>query len=249
MRTPGVLLMVLGLAVTTTLGWADEAQKRLVGYWPFEESDGMKLADASGSGHDGQILNDSRGVKRISGRRGGAIEFSGGDGKTPNQAGCITLPGFDPVDWSKGMTVELWLELTKLDRPATYELVSNTKSDRGPGWRFMIAWQSLCLRSGEGGSGKTWGAGTEPSLTQLRTGEWYHLAGTYDGSVFRVYVDGVLAAQSEANLGLTRGDATLDVGAYGHGYAYGLNGVVDDLRLYNYPRSPAEIIRDARLGD
>ena len=34
----------------------------------------------------------------------------------------------------KGLTVALWVSLTRLDRPGTYELVSNTKDDRGPGW-------------------------------------------------------------------------------------------------------------------
>jgi hypothetical protein len=33
------------------------------------------------------------------------------------------------------------------------------------------------------------------------------------------------------------------------GYAYGLNAVVDDLRLYDYARSPAQVILDARLSD
>jgi len=61
--------------------------------------------------------------------------------------------------------------------------------------------------------------------------------------------DEVLAAHSEANLALTPGDVTLGVGAYGAGYAHGLNGIVDDLRLYNCARSAAEIIRDAKLGD
>ena len=247
MRSRYLIPAAILCAVATALASAQEGERKLVGYWPFEEREGLKVEDASGSGHLGEILNAAQGVKRVTGRRGGALEFSGGDPNARNQAGCVALPGFDQVDWAKGMTVEMWVCLTKLDRPATYELVSNTVSDRGPGWRFVIFWQSLVLRTGDGE--KTWGAGTEPSLTQLKTGEWCHLAGTYDGSVFRVYADGVLAGESQGKQSLTRGDNTLYLGAYRGGYAYGLNALVDDLRLYNYARTPAQIILDARLGD
>jgi Concanavalin A-like lectin/glucanases superfamily len=136
-----------------------------------------------------------------------------------------------------------------LDRAGTYELLSNTVADRGPGFRFALFWSGLWLRSGEGRQGKTWGAQTNPSTAQFKPGLWYHLAATYDGSIFRVYVDGVLAGQSEPNLTLTPGKPSLDLGGYGAGYAYGLNAVVDEVRVYDYPRSEAEIILDAKLAE
>ena len=80
-------------------------------------------------------------------------------------------------------------------------------------------------------------------------GEWYHMAGTYDGAIFRVYVDGALAGQSEGQLALTPGESTVWVGAYRGGYAYGLDALVDDVRLYDYARSPAQVMMDAKLGD
>ena len=240
-----VILLLAGALGPAT----GDAEKRLVGYWPFEEREGLRVEDASGAGRHGEILNDSRGVQRVAGRNGGALQFAGGDPNARGAAGCLALPGLKEQDWSKGLTVELWARFTALDRPATYEMVSDTRDDRGPGFRFMVSWLSLWLRSGEGGGGKTWGAGTDANVTPLRPGEWYHLAGTYDGARFRVYVDGALAGESEEKHALTRGEGVLYVGAYHAGYAYGLNAVLDDLRLYNYARSPAEIMLDARLRD
>jgi hypothetical protein len=240
-------LLLVGMAAA--LASAEGEPRKLLGHWRFDEGDGLVLRDAAGNGHDGQILNDSRGAKRVAGRNGGAIELTGGDQKERNQAGCLGIPGFENTDWSKGMTLELWVRFTKLGRPNTYELVSNTQSDRGKGFRFVVSWASLCLRSGEGDAGKTWGAQSEPSAITFGPGEWYHLAATYDGSVFRVYIDGLLAGESEPNLPLTRGESTLWVGAYRGGFAYGLNGIVDELKLYDYPRSAGQIVRDAKLGD
>lgn len=245
MRT---LLIALSLFAASVL-LAQDTPQQLVGYYPFEETSGGAVLDASGLGHNGEIRHDSRGVKRVPGRSGGAIEFVAGDPTQRNQAGCVALSGLDQVDFTKGLTVALWVKLTKFVREETYELVSNTVGDRGQGFRLTIFYQCFSLRSGEGGSGKTWGAQTNPAEFLPKTDQWYHLAGTYDGSVYRVYVDGVLAGQSESNLTLTPGLPVVCLGSYGGGYAYGLDGIIDDVRLYNYARPAAEIVLDAKLRD
>ncbi|MHB8995229.1 MAG: LamG domain-containing protein [Armatimonadota bacterium] len=221
--------------------------QQVVGYYPFEEPTGLAVVDASGLGHHAEIMNEFRGVRRVTGRTGGALEFTAGDPKVRSQAGCVALHGVDTAEFSNRLTVELWAQFTKFVREQTYELVSNSKGDRGPGFRFGFSYQSLWLRSGEGGSGKTWGAQTSSAAFVPKVGEWYHLAGTYDGSVFRVYVDGVLMGQSEPNLSLTPGQATVFLGSYSGGYAYGFDGVMDDVRLYNYPRSASQVALDAKL--
>lgn len=246
MRFPARMGLMALLAVSLVA--AQDQAARWVSCWPFEEAVGPAVRDVSGQGGLGEILNASRGVKRVPGRNGMALEFSGGNPAERGKAGCVQLRGLEQVDWSKGLTVAAWVLFRHLDRQATYEIVSTTKEDRGPGWRLMVSWQSLWLRTGEGGSGTTWGASSNPSTTRLEPGQWYHLAGTYDGSVFRVYVDGALAGQSAAGLRLPAGEPVVNVGSYRGGYAYGLDGTVDELRLYNYARSPAEIISAAKLG-
>ncbi len=227
----------------------DAPQQPPVGFWRFDEPDGLDLVDTSGNGRKGEIVNNSQGVERTDGRNGGALALDGGDTKERGKAGGVRLLGLEGVDWSQGLTVELWVQFTHINRPDTCELVSNSIGDRGPGFRFTLAWSMLGMRSGEGGSGNTWGCGSDPAKITLKTGEWYHLAGTYDGSVFRAYIDGALVAESQEGLSLTKGDGTIFVGSYRGGYAYGLNGLVDDLRLYDYARTPAQIVIDAKLRD
>lgn len=242
LTTPALLLALATAVFAQPTG-------RLVGSYSFEEAAGSAIRDASGAGHHGEILNDARGVKRVTGRHGGALEFVGGDPAARNQAGCVVLSGFEDVDFSKGLTVEAWVQPTALIREQTYELVSNTENDRGKGFRLVLAYNMLWLRSGEGGAGKTWAAQSKSAEFVPAIGQWYHFAGTYDGSVFRVYVDGVLKGESEPGLALTKGLPKIYVGAYGGGYAYGLNAVIDDVRLYDYARPDSDLILDARLRD
>ncbi|HCU36141.1 MAG TPA: hypothetical protein DGT21_12045 [Armatimonadetes bacterium] len=251
MRSHIVLAAIAAaLGVLAAIATCDDASERgPVGFWRFDEPDGLDLLDASGNGRRGLILNNSQGVQRVAGRNAGALAFEAGDQKERGKAGGVSLLGLEGVDWSQGLTVALWVRFTGINRPDTHELVSNSVADRGPGFRFVLSWSTLSLRSGEGGAGNTWGCSSDATEITLKTGEWYHLAGTYDGSVFRTYIDGALVGESDPGLTLTKGEGTVWVGSYRGGYAYGLNGLVDDLRLYDYARTPAQIVMDARLRD
>jgi hypothetical protein len=225
------------------------AEKKLVGAWLLNEGEGLVVKDTSGNAKDGKILKDGRNAKWVEGRNGKAVEFTGGDPTKRNEAGCIEIPNMGDVDFGKGLTVQAWVKLTDIKRESTVEIVSNTESDRGKGWRFVLSWGSLHLMSGEGGAGTTWGAQTNPATAKFETGVWYHLAGTFDGSVFRVYVDGREVGVSKEGLTITKGRPFVSIGAYVSGYAYGLNGVVSNVKLYNYARTPQEILADAKLAD
>lgn len=219
-----------------------------VGAWRFDEGEGGSVADATSNGRSATIMNQGRGVRWVEGRRGKAIEFTGGDPNARGKAGCVRIPDTGGLDFTKGLTVELWVKFTKIDRPNTYELVSNTFADRGKGFRLILSWLSLRLKSGEGGAGKTWGAGSKPAKTKIEPGVWYHVAATYDGSAYRVYLDGLEVAASESGLTMTPGRPVTYIGSYSGGYAYGLDGVVDDVRIYDYPRTPRQILAAAKFS-
>ena len=77
----------------------------------------------------------------------------------------------------------------------------------------------------------------------LAIGVWTHLAATYDGVTMRFYVNGVQVgsrAQTGSMLVSTR---ALRIGGNSVWGEY-LNGLVDDVRIYNRALSPAEIQTD-----
>ncbi|UCH09410.1 MAG: T9SS type A sorting domain-containing protein, partial [Fidelibacterota bacterium] len=77
----------------------------------------------------------------------------------------------------------------------------------------------------------------------VATDTWYHVAGVYDGHNFDLYLDGDLSAHSTfsgsiliTNIDLMIGQARPDL------LDYGFQGVLDDIRIYNYALKAGEIL-------
>jgi len=75
------------------------------------------------------------------------------------------------------------------------------------------------------------------------TGRWYHLAGTYDGSVMSVYVNGELVKSAHASGTLMLDDSELLIGKGDPEFSQGeyFHGAIDEVRLWNVARSPEQI--------
>jgi len=248
--TPFLLSATVGLlaAVAPAALQADPADApKLVAHWTFDEGEGGVVADRSGHANSGDIANDMRGAAWVQGRNGKALAFTGSQ-ETRNENGCVTVKGMGRYDFTGGITVTAWIKTSGARRrEGTYEIVSNTVSDRGTGFRFRISWDALHLFSGEGGQGRTWGASSNPAHVNIKSDTWYHVAGTYDGSVFRVYLDGEEVGVSERGLPLTKGRDVICIGAYRDGYAYGFEGVIDEVRVYDSALPHVEILKHAKL--
>ncbi len=82
--------------------------------------------------------------------------------------------------------------------------------------------------------------------TAIRRGEWHHVAVTYDGTTWRLYVDGVIDAQTAAN-SMPRADSIhpFGIGAAidSTGKRYGaFAGALDELRVWERARTAEEIV-------
>lgn len=88
----------------------------------------------------------------------------------------------------------------------------------------------------------SWGDGTVVGNTELVPDTWYHLAATYDGAQWLLYVDGSPDGSRAETGTLSPSNSELVIGDYtsvGSGYAY--DGSIDDLRIYGRALSPSEI--------
>ena len=64
-------------------------------------------------------------------------------------------------------------------------------------------------------------------------GSWHHIAGTYDGSVLAIYVDGQLAAQQSASGPIAITTDPLNIASKPSGTIFTrFNGNIDDVRIY-----------------
>jgi len=74
---------------------------------------------------------------------------------------------------------------------------------------------------------------------------WHHICLTYDGSIARLYTDGTEAASASKNWNLVLNRA--HVGRQVNNFIEFWDGMVDDVRIYDYALSPAEVKKLATL--
>jgi hypothetical protein len=89
--------------------------------------------------------------------------------------------------------------------------------------------------------------GGAQSATNIVTGAWVHLAGTYDGTNVKLYINGTLNASSTSSNFWNNG-ADLTIGSW-PGESKFFKGKIDDVRIWNVTRTQSEIAaaKDAQL--
>ncbi|WP_421891879.1 LamG-like jellyroll fold domain-containing protein [Marinoscillum sp.] len=138
---------------------------------------------------------------------------------------------FNPLfNGTNTITVESWVYLNTSQ--TTHTIVSNY----GAGNQFFLRVDSgkpvFWIDSG--------GLANASGATTLATNTWIHLAGTWDGTTLKVYVDGVLDG-STAKTG-TFANASGTVRLSSHFSNEHLNGALDDVRVWNVTRTASEIL-------
>lgn len=191
----------------------------LVGYWSFEDGAGTKATDFSGNGNHGTLTN---GPTWADGRFGKAASFDGTDDYV-NIASMTGLP-------SGMMTVSAWVKIS------THKNYNNIV---GHEWTASNgSWLLFSNSSGNVYFGIYDTSQHTASVTGLSAGVWHHIVGTYDGSVIKIYSDGVAGSSTAL------GGATLDnAGQVTISNSVGsvFSGQIDDVRIYSRVLPEAEI--------
>jgi len=210
------LRVTLAFTVVAAAGpTAKAAEPGLVAHWKLDEREGKKVIDSSGNGYHGTAEGGAE-WQPDTGRIGGALKCGRGG------ADCGTVPGSAPA-----MTVALWVKATNKSR----DLVGKSPNDKTEkGWKIRISNGSAEAEIGSARSYTKLSSGR----TQFRSGEWAHLACTFDQSTAKIYINAVQVASrsgitqtvenSATPLQLCRSDA-----------------VLDDVRIYDRALSPNEI--------
>ena len=71
-------------------------------------------------------------------------------------------------------------------------------------------------------------------------GNWHHLAGTWDGSTMKIYVDGKLENSVPTVGKISANEEVLCIGA-AEGQAIPLKGIIDEVKIYNKALSEGEM--------
>jgi len=138
------------------------------------------------------------------------------------------------------LTAEAWVRIDALPRWSRAVGVMARQQDQRRGWVLGTHEHRFVFSLWAGGN----------SMTDLHSGgsahpgRWYHLAGTYDGKLMRLYVNGLLAGESPdqtGDIGLPT-DTPLSMADYHDGAEfYPLRGLLHEVRVYDQVLSAAQI--------
>lgn len=82
---------------------------------------------------------------------------------------------------------------------------------------------------------------SNPYAGSMQPNTWYHVAGTYDGSFIRYYVNGCLIIEQPATGSIVTNNLLTAIGNQSNCGCEQFNGEIDELRIWNVARSQADI--------
>ena len=195
----------------------------LVAAYSFDENSGALLNDASGNGNNGTIS----GATWTSGRHGSALAFNGSNAH-------VALGGLGTF-YGTAFTLQAWVQKNSAQGDAA--IVGTWTGAGGPMlWVDHIsARYHLTLGSSF--------AGYLDSTRSPKTGQWQHVAATFDGATARYYLNGTQVA-SRPVTGSVGSSNVWRIAAYGQSPGGFFDGRIDDVRIYDRALDATEVQLD-----
>jgi Tfp pilus assembly protein PilV len=196
-----------------------------VAHWKLDDGIGSTAIDSSGNGHNGTLAGNPSWTDGIA---AGALDF---DGAGDYVDGGNVLAGGTPT-----ISVTAWV--FKRDS-GDDRLVSRSSGTSIPDHIISLGVANTTirvrLRTTDNGGSSNYDGGT------MSLNEWTHLAFTYDGTNLRIYRNGSEIASFNVTGPVLASDLPVVLGNLNTTQDRYLNGVLDDVRIYNRALSPGQI--------
>ena len=207
-----------------------EKPNKLVAHYKFDGS----LLDETLYGNNGELVGTATGITYDYGKDERAAKF---DGKS-----YIKVKDSDSLDLNTGFTFSLWYKKdpTSKDRLVPFLKKQKSSYSADESSYFFYEYDSVYrLNMFDIYGNSTGGAYTD---FEPESDKWIFSTVTYDSESLRFFVDGVLVEEHpiEGVLYHSSGDLLIGGNTGWLGTAF-FKGLMDDLRIYNYPLTPKEV--------
>jgi hypothetical protein len=199
-----------------------------VGWWRFDEGSGTVAGDSSGYGNDGTLLPTGSEPQWVDGKYDKALSFDG----VNDYVNCGNKPNLEIA--GNQITLSAWVKkAAAVPVGGGFSIISKNRYSK----YFLWITDSQKPRF----SLTTTTTKDLDATTVTVSDTWYYLSAVYNGSTMKIYVNGILEneiAQS-GNIASTTQPLTI-----GRDLTYGLwlmNGVIDEVRVYNRALSAPEV--------
>jgi Zn-dependent metalloprotease len=191
----------------------------IMGWWKLDETSGVTAPDSSSYDNDGTLADSPRDPAWMEDWvRGWCLDFDA-DAEAQDYVYLSPISALTKDD----VTIAAWIKADDLpdgghsiiqqyDNPYGYSLYVDGVDDKPALW--LNSYHAI-------------------STEAISTGEWYHLAGTYDGYKLKIFVDGF--DKGTQNLWGQKG---ISHDSY---IGWKFDGLIDDVRVYNYAMNQAQI--------
>ncbi|MBW8040638.1 MAG: hypothetical protein FVQ85_11615 [Planctomycetes bacterium] len=196
----------------------------LVGHWKLDGN----ANDSSAQNNHGTINGDPQWV---AGKKGSdALDFDG----TDDYVGC----GNDPSLQITGTEITVVAWVIKGPISSGWHIIAGKSTDENWADGYGLFWYQNEVGFYVG----SWGPGGPVKQSFPTDGQWHHVAGTYDGSNVKIWVDGVEGTTPVSYTGSVNGSGgSFEIGRMGGWPAYCFSGTLDDVRVYNAVLTESDI--------
>jgi glucose/arabinose dehydrogenase/fibronectin type 3 domain-containing protein len=197
----------------------------LVAAYSFSEGAGASTLDTTGNGNTGGI---GGAAWTNQGRFGNALSFTGSQ--------MVTIADANVLDLTNGMTLEAWVyptattvsweSIVSKEQPGdiVYGLYTGSPINRPASRGFVSSLNSVF------------------GVTAIPMNTWTHLATTYDGTMLRLFVNGVQVWTQGLTGNLRTSTGALTLG--GNALNQFFRGRIDEVRIYNRALDGVAILND-----
>jgi glucose/arabinose dehydrogenase/PKD repeat protein len=213
-------------AATYTATYQAGGPSGLVAAWSFNAGSGTTLLDVSGNGRTGTI---SGATWSTQGKYGNALSFDGVND-------WVTVADHNSLDLTTGLTMSAWVFPTATTGVRDILIKEGSNVDI----------YNLYARNGAGRPESNVFVGGLNRVAEgapLPANTWTHVAGTYDGAVLRLFINGVQAASQSIAGAISVSTGPLRIGGNSIWGEF-FQGRIDDVRIYNRALTQGEIQSD-----
>jgi len=199
-------------------------EQGLIGWWAFDEEDDCPVA-MDYSGH------------RLGGKLHGATRAMGIDGKAlVCQGGCVLVANHPLLSPAAGLTLECWVRTDLAGQDNKWFINRVFGGGTSSGYRLGVLGGRPCFEVPL----TSWSHHLQADKP-LPTGRWVHLAGTFDGQVMRIYVDGREQGTLNRPGRVKPNHFRLCLGSYELNHPSHFTGLLDEVKLYDRALTAEEV--------
>ena len=226
-----IAAVVAALLLPSTASAAD-FDFPLKGWWPLNEGKGQTVKDWSGKGNHGYLGSSSSAdsadpswTKGIF--FGSALNFGGDD--------YITIKDSSSLE-PQNLTVSAWVKASSSPGQYQYVIAKGAQDCTTASYALWSGWHGgLAFYIWDGTVQRNSGY---IASSEIWDGKWHHVAGTYDGTLTKLFVDGKLQSEGSSVTGpvdYNTGNGNTTIGGYVGTCDLLFTGDIDEVHIWSQP--------------